>query len=267
MATGDQNDILARLKAVLPPWFPYVTPILDGLLSGPANGLAFAYSLLASARLQTRLATMTGGWLDLTAYDYFGYRIQRNANEADTLFRARLKKEILRPRVTRGALTQTLVDLTGFAPAIFEPARPADTGSYGVGGAAYGCAGGYGSLQYPFQAFVTMYRPPGAGIPYVSGYGGTAGGYGIGAIEYANASLIIGGVTDPQMYAAADAVRPAGSIIWAQIQTPLVNQSIIAELTVGNLSLGGVCAPVVLSQNLGTAVAGKAATLNLGTVP
>ena len=44
MATGDQNDFVGRLKAVLPAeWFPkecvlsgILTPVLTALLSGPA---------------------------------------------------------------------------------------------------------------------------------------------------------------------------------------------------------------------------------------
>jgi len=267
MATGDQNDISGRIRALLPRWFPTVTPILDGLLAGPASALAFAYSLLSYARLQTRRATVSGGFVDMLAWDFFGPRFQRKRNEPDATFNARIGSEVFRPRATRAALTRALVDLTGNAPAIFEPARPGDAGGYGMAGGGYGCAGGYGSLLYPFQAFVTAYRPLGSGIPNVNGYGGGNGGYGVGAIEWADPSLIIGAVADADIYAAVDSVKPAATIIWTQIQTPLSAQNIVEQLTVGSLDLGAVCAPVVLSADFGAAAAGVIGSINLGTVP
>jgi len=224
MATGDQDDILSRLKRVLPNgWFGSVTPILDGLLSGAANSLAFCYALLAYARLQTRLATATDFFLDLAAKDFFGLRVQRMANEADPDFSARIRKEILRPRQTRASVVQVLEDLGCPEPFIFEPTRPADTGGYNVGGVGYNVAGGYGSLLYPFQAFITAFRPAESGIPNVGGYYSIAtnagfGGYGIGSLQYGNLSMIIGAVTDAQIFAAIDSVRPVGTILWTQLE-------------------------------------------------
>lgn len=218
MATGDQGDILARLKAVLPNgWFGSVTPILDGLLSGPANALAAMYALLAYARQQTRLATATDFFLDIAALDFFGLRIRRNVNETDTAFSKRIRKEILRPRVTRASVVQVLTDLGCPAPVIVEPTRPADTGGYNIGGVGYGVAGAYGSLLYPNQAFVTAFRASQSGIPNVGGYSTALGGYGVGSMMYGSLSMVIGPVTDANIFAAIASVTPAGCILWTKI--------------------------------------------------
>lgn len=217
MATGDQTDMLGRLKSYLPRgWFPSVTPILDGVLSGPANALAFVYSMLTYARLQTRIATVSDGFLDMAAYDFFGLAFQRNTNESDAAFRVRLRAEVLRPRATRAALVKALVDLTGNTPIIFEPSRPADTGAYGVLG-GYGVAGRYGSMLMPYQCLVTVVRPTGLGIPTIAGYGSPSGGYGVGNSEYADLSQMVGGVTDAQIYARVASIIPTATIAWTRL--------------------------------------------------
>ena len=155
----------------------FTTPVLDAVLAGPAWVMAQSYSLLQYVKLQTRISTATDRFLDFISRDFFGTRLGRRVAENDTSFRARIKKEILRPRATRAALTLALVDLTAKAPAIFEPTNPYDAGGYGrsgmtVGtGLGYGLAGGYGSLQLPFQVFVGAYRPStNGGIASVAGY-------------------------------------------------------------------------------------------------
>jgi hypothetical protein len=68
--TGDTNDMLARLKMVLPArWFADATPILDAVLTGLANAWSQLYGLLATVKLQTRLATASGVFLDIAAKD------------------------------------------------------------------------------------------------------------------------------------------------------------------------------------------------------
>jgi hypothetical protein len=45
----------------------------------------------------------------------------RKAGECDATYDARVKKEILRERVTRSGMIKALTDLTGNAPLILEP--------------------------------------------------------------------------------------------------------------------------------------------------
>ncbi len=130
---GSQDDIVARLKAVLPSrWFGDDTPILDSLLAGLGAGWSWLYGLLTFVVAQTRVASSTGLWLDLAAQDYFGIRLARRGAESDASMRTRILREIRRERGTRSAIVAALQDLTGRAPVVFEPAHPADTGAWGT---------------------------------------------------------------------------------------------------------------------------------------
>ena len=214
---GSQSDMVARLRAVLPArWFADDAPVLEGLLAGLGQAAATTYSLLTYARAQTRMATASGLWLDLVAGDWFGARLMRRSGEADIQLRGRIRQELLRERGTRAALLAQVTQLVGQPPTIFEPARPADTGAWSIA-CGYGVAGGWGSLALPFQCFVTVRRPHGAGIAMVDGYCGSLGGYGGGAIEYASASLLAGSVDDTDIMAAIAAVMPTAAIAWTRI--------------------------------------------------
>jgi hypothetical protein len=221
--TGDQQDILARLRMVLPVrWFPDNAPVLDGMLNGLASAWAWIYQQLQYVKAQTRIATATDVWLDIIASDFFGDRLSRRAGQGDAAFRDRIQRELFRERGTRGAIIAVLQDLTGRAPQVFEPARSTDTGGYASlsgagGGAGYGSAGGWGSLALPFQCFITAYRPVGSGIATVAGWGEPAGGYGRGTIEYASLEMVQGQVTDDDIYTAVANVLPVAAIGWTRI--------------------------------------------------
>lgn len=236
MATGDQADIVARMRAVLPAqWFPLpsasgvsTTPILDALLNGAAAPGAWLYALIQNVILQARISTATGVFLDGIAADYFGTNLQWHVAEGDPAFRARIKATLLLPLGTRAGIIAALQILTGRTPRIVEPWNTGDTGGYGASGSdawsglAYGFAGCYGSLLLPAQVFVTAYRPNGSGIAQVAGYYGTgnhtgAGGYGVGAIEYGSAAMIAGQVTDAAIYATVNTARAAGVTAWVAI--------------------------------------------------
>lgn len=214
---GDTEDMAARLRALLPTrWFADSAPVRDALLSGLATAWQAIHAQVMFARRQTRIATATGTWLEMIARDFLGARLPRRRQEADEDYAARIRAALLRPRATRPALSALLTDLTGREPRIFEPARPADTGAWGIA-LGYGQAGGWGSLALPFQCFVTAYRPQGSGIETVAGWGCAAGGYGAGAIEYAALSMAAGQVTDADINAAIAESLPVASIGWARI--------------------------------------------------
>lgn len=255
MATGDRSDILSRLKAVLPSWWAASSPVLDGVLSGFSTVASWGYGLLVYTQLQTRILTATDGFLDLAAFDFFGPRLRRFKNETDTSLSARIRAEVLRPRVSRGATSQALKDLTGKAPIFFEPWNTGDAGGWDVGGFAYagqnpatgnsggydasagwdinawgydiprgyaeivsGGAGGWGDTNLPAQFFLTVYRPGLQGVPLISGFDCVGGGWDIGAFSYTDASMISGAVTDLDIYATINSNRAAGTIAWTKLQ-------------------------------------------------
>jgi len=217
--------MLWRLKQVLPlRWFPDQTLVLDTVLSGVAWAWAWVYGLLQTVKMQARLSTASNTWLDLIANDYFGDALLRRSSETDSAYRLRIQHELIRERGTRGAVLATLIDLTGRSPQIFEPANTFDTGGYGgaagtVTGLAYGCAGGWGDLNLPFQFFVTAYRPVGMGIAAISGWNCGGGGYGQGALEYADFSMMQTQVTDSDILTAITSVLPVGVIAWTRISS------------------------------------------------
>ena len=218
MATGDQNDVYGRIKSLLPAhWFVEPTPIIDALLAGLANGGALIYSLIQYAKNQTRIATASDGFLDLISYDFFGLLLPRRSAEQDTPFRARITSALLREKATRNGLIKSLVALTGRAPLIIEPTRPLDTGVYG-GICGYGSAGAYGSLVHNAQAWVVAYRPSNSGIPLIAGYGSPSAGYSTASYgEWTSLSMIIGYVTDANIFAAVDAAKAAGTTMWTRL--------------------------------------------------
>ncbi|MGH6958062.1 MAG: hypothetical protein ACREEW_15455 [Caulobacteraceae bacterium] len=211
--TGDGTDIFARLRSLLPSgWFPNSalallaspddTPILtdpDGspLLSGlsgppvlaavlqaPSTALAFVYALLAYVKLQTRIATASGGNLDLIAYDFFGTSFTRAAGQSDASFAAAIVAQIFLARNTRPAIVSVLTALTGTAPVVVEPWRLPDCGALNVT-AFRGAVGVRGSRNLPFTVFVT--------------------------------ATLGSGATAAEVYAAVESVRPAGVTCWVRV--------------------------------------------------
>jgi hypothetical protein len=138
VATGDVNDIVYRLRANAPPWFPNQgsAPVVDGILTGIATLLSYVYQLIQYARAQSRIRTSSGGWIDLIAWDFLGSRFTRLPGESDTAFLGRLLPELVRRRVTRTAIQQALVQLTGYPVRIIEPAQLTDVGFWKTRGSA-----------------------------------------------------------------------------------------------------------------------------------
>lgn len=216
MATGDPADMQDRITATLPSgWFPDVAPVLSGLLAGAASVLASVYSLLQYAISQMRLQTMTEAWLDMFAADYFGDSLERFADETDAAYRARITVNLFRDKVTRAAVVSVLQDLTGHAPLIFEPGRPADAGAWGAA-AGWGVTGGWADRGMPFQFLVTARRPTPSGLQGAGGWG-ASGAWGAGGTEWGNLVQFQGAVTDAAIYAAIASVLPANTIAWTRL--------------------------------------------------
>ncbi|MDY7525477.1 hypothetical protein [Sphingomonas sp. 10B4] len=241
MAKGDAADITARITTALPPWFGDSNPVLAALIAAFASAWSFIYSLYAYARLQTRITTATDGWLDLIAQDFFGAAVRRGPGQSDASMRARILANMFRERGTRAGMISVLTQLTGTAPSIFEPLRPADTGVYGGPLLGYSVAGGYGSTNLPFQAFITVNFLPGIGIPQVAGYRIQTGGYSTPSrLEYASLSSLSERAAIADIYAAIDAVKPAGTIMWTAIGPTVSRLPTVLGLNfvLGNSSLG-----------------------------
>jgi hypothetical protein len=226
--SGDLSDFISRLWAVLPKrWFAEQSPNLEALLSSIATPWVWLYNLINYVTAQTRLATSTGQWLDLTAIDYFGRKLNRKTNEADFSYRSRIQGALLRGAATRSAVVAGLESVTGTLPIIFEPANCMDTGSYGSlagtshmsgTGMAYGQIGGWGSLELPLQFFVTATRPATPGVGMVAGYGTDGGGYGEGTISYVDLSLLPGHVTDADIEETLCSLLPVNAVAWLRIE-------------------------------------------------
>jgi hypothetical protein len=216
--TGDVRDMLARLKLVLPArWFADTTPVLDAVLSAFAAGWSGMYDLLQSVRLQSRLATASGIFLDMAAADYLGSDLPRRAGEADSSYSARIRANLLEPRATRAGVAQALLNLTGRAPIIFEPLNATDTGGYNSFTLGYGLAGGYGCASLPYQFFVTAFRPNATPVSHAGGYNAGPGGFGMAPMFYAQAAGLGGAATDAEIRGAIAAVLPTTAIAWTKI--------------------------------------------------
>ena len=220
MSTGDQNDMLSRLNAVLPPWFGAdETPTLTGLLSAFSNDGAFIYSQSAYVKLQMRITTATDNNLDLIANDFFGFnQFQRGLNEGDASYRARILASVLRERATRKGIIGIVKALTGNTPRYVQPSTPVDAGGYSVAGCGYGVAGEWGSLRYPYQAFLTAYVSQSNVLANVSGYNIPEGAWNTPSdSSWTSTSDVINSLTAQQIYSAIASTQCEGTIIWTQI--------------------------------------------------
>ena len=194
-------------------WLADETPVLDAVLAGLAGAWSTLYSLLQLVAAQARIATASDQFLDMVSADFFGTGLARRMGELDTAFRGRIDRELFRERGTRAAIVEVLADLTGRPPLIFEPARAVDTGAWSTASMGYGVAGAWGSLNLPYQCFVTAYRPIGSGIATVGGYS-TAGVH-----EYADLAWVVVPVSDAEIYDAIASVMPAATIAWTRISS------------------------------------------------
>jgi hypothetical protein len=213
---GDQADCYARLKQNLPPWFGREddSPAFNALVQGAAWVLSFFYSLYLYAKLQTRFATMTGGWLDLGASDYFGEALHRFGGEPDGVYSRRIRLEVLRPRNTRTGIDRAVFDLTGNHPAIYEGWRPADIGC--VGATLWVGTVPIGTPTAPNTVYITTPAPRGFGIPNVPGLNDSLTGLESTFALADAADTIANGPTPTDVLNALERVRTAGRTYFVQ---------------------------------------------------
>lgn len=222
---GDQADMRSRIDRLLPPWFGGLSesPVISSALDGAAWVLSFAYSLYAFAKLQTRLATMTGGWLELAASDFFD-NFRRFSQETDAAYSRRIRLEVFRPKNTRRAIDRVVHDISGIHPDIFESWRPGDCGGWGTTSMGYGLAGAYGCSVQTFDVLISMPLPQNLGIPDRGGWGDGTGGYGIGNFSFVDDADFTGsGATLTQLITMTDRVRTAGITYLMQFTSPLLD--------------------------------------------
>lgn len=236
MSIGDQNDTFARLKAALPQrWFGSTSdsmPVVDSILTGIGTGLTFIYSLYVYAKAQTRLLSMSDGYLDIFANDFFGSSIQRKANQSDASFKARIQANLFAEKATRKGVVKAITTITGRTPLVFEPNRPADVAVMGVPAAGgqnymgiqtsmYVGPARMGSLDSAYTAFIIAYRPLVTGSSAGGAFTDTPTQAALStplAKSYTNSlTFQNSSATDADIYQAIDQAKPAATILWTAI--------------------------------------------------
>lgn len=188
--------LLDRIKRLIPPgWFASdaKAPVRHAVLGGLSDGLTWVTSRQTYLRAQTRIRTATGFNLDLIAWDFFGPRFRRRVGETDDSFRPRVLKELFRPRNTREAIVQALVDLTGTAPEIVELWNPGDCGAYDTPTLAYAGDDSGNSDLSGFDAAPAAFDPGDGTFAFVTPSPAVAGAPGVGcwgSYDYPNQLLI-----------------------------------------------------------------------------
>ena len=213
MAIGDINDLFARLKAQIPgSWFK-LSANFDATMQGPAWALSSIYAQITYAKLQTRIATATDGYLDLIANDFFGTALPRLTNESDGAYRARILANLFVKGPTRGNMSAVLTLITGRTPDIFEPSNTTDSG--GWDGAFYWDTGvGKWGAPMPYQSYVTAYRPitNTQSLGELDSWRWSFDSYG------AWSDAPVTAVTDAAIIAAVESTRMTGTIVWMRIE-------------------------------------------------
>lgn len=213
MATGDQADIFARIRSLVPSsWIPAGAPIAEALFQGPAWALSTIYSQIAYAKLQARIKTATDGYLDLISADFFGQSLPRLTNEQDGAFRARILANLFIKGPTRGSMSAVIEAITGRKPDIFEPSNPTD--SLGLDGAFFWDTGaGKWGDPLPYQSFVTAYRPSGENTSLAELDSWRMSWDSFGAWSDIQSAQI----TDAAIFAAVESTRALGTTVWLRI--------------------------------------------------
>jgi hypothetical protein len=218
MAIGDNADMAARIRRCCRRGSENRTRWSDALVAAAAVVLAFAYSLFAYAKAQTRIRTASGIWLDIVAQDFFGTRIVRAAGQNDDSFRSIILANLLRPQATRQAISDVIEALTGFAPRSSSRSAQWTAAPMASAMAAMGALGPMDRSPFPPKHF-WLRIAHGSRASQRAGYGASSAGYGVGSqAEYASLDMLGARVTDGQIYDAIAQSKAVGVTIWTRIR-------------------------------------------------
>lgn len=224
----DFTNILNRLKRYLPSkWFGDTAPIKDSLLEGFAQNASTNYTQYLYSVYQTRIKTATDIFLDYIAQDFYGKYLKRRSGESDDTFRQRILINLFRERATRNGMIGLLKYITGKEPIIFEPWRDVG-GGYGISGGtfAYGVKGGrWGSISYPYQAFIIIFRGNSTAKAYTGGLNYPYMGYGVvsgkgdipGPMPWNAYGWSRAIISDSDILEAVSYEKPIGTRMWVRI--------------------------------------------------
>ena len=209
-----QTDIFSKLKNALPlGWFSTDSTLIDAVCNAAAWAFALVYDNIIASIPLLRINTAFGGFLDLISCDFFGSRIPRYANETDPMFLSRIKLNMFRERGTRAAMRSILTDFTGIPPQIFEPRNSHDVCHLNL---FYLNIGQLGSTHYPYQAFVTAYRPYSSNVlslPGLDTFGMT-----LNQDAYLASGRNPNQIVDQTIFDAVELTKPYGTLIWVRIE-------------------------------------------------
>lgn len=220
----DSITFVRRLRALLPKgWFSEDSPILGALLTALADPWVGLSNNIDYVSSQTRIQTATDIWLDLAGADYLGSLITRQPGETDDAYRCRIRANLLTSAGTRCSLMEGVAGLADATAQIFEPTNCSDTGAYGDSVApltgpvcrlAYGLSGGWGSLNLPYQVFITVATKPLPGEATPIGYGVPGGGYSAGSLVYNDITDVPGTLTDDEVRIKILRLVPVNCTAW-----------------------------------------------------
>ena len=244
MATGDQQDMLTRLRALMPKsWFPISAPNETAKLSGPAWALSTVYAQITYAALQTRIKTATDGWLDVISYDFFGTALPRLINEQDGPFRARILANLFVKGPTRADMVAVLTLITGRGPRIIESSNATDTGGWDAG-CYWDVPGSWGD-PLPYHCAIDVYRPSQTLVDAGEWDTWRLAWDAYGAWSDASPTAI----NDAALIAAVESTRPLGTVVWMRILSSPIGSAVSfsvlgSTFILGQSSLGVTYNPV-----------------------
>jgi hypothetical protein len=99
--------------------------------------MAVVQDQIQYAQRAQRMQTETFPELDEASQDFLGDILPRASGTTDAAFARQITAAMFQPVATRRALSNALIQLTGFQPRMMEPWNVRDTGAWGVGGPSF----------------------------------------------------------------------------------------------------------------------------------